>query len=123
MSSLLCNFQPENTQEPAVVVVAAIEEGQDTFDEKEKRAAVSNLEAHVAGVTVVVKEVEEGGGHISVGAQGSNPLVQDMIGTGSAQSTIEDQIGSENDRIQQAYIDENQEATTLYYFTGDLNSL
>ena len=105
------------------MVVGAIEEGQDTFDEKEKRAAVSNLEAHVAGVTVVVKEVEEGGGHISVGAQGSNPLVQDMIGTGSAQSTIEDQIGSENDRIQQAYIDENQEATTLYYFTGDLNSL
>ncbi|RUS70009.1 hypothetical protein EGW08_022226 [Elysia chlorotica] len=115
--------KPENTQEPADVAVGAMEDGQDTFDEKEKRAAVSNIEAHVAGVTVVVKEVEEGSGHISVGSQGSSSLVQDIIGTASGQSTIEDQIGSENERIQQAYIEGNQEATTLYYFTGDLNSL
>ena len=115
--------QAENAQEPAVLVVGTMEDAHNAFDEKEKRTAISNIEAHVSGVTVVMKDEDEGSAHMSIGGQASNTLVHSMIGTASAQTAIEDQIGSESERLQQAYIQGNQDATTLYYFTGDLNSL
>ncbi|GFR98374.1 zinc finger protein [Elysia marginata] len=111
------HMKSETPGEAAVLVINPLEEAPSSFDEKEKRAAVSNIEAQVAGVTVVMKDEEE------AGAQASNALVQDIIGTASAQAVIEDQIEAVNEGIQQAYIQGNQDATTLYYFTGDLNSL
>ncbi|GFO36859.1 Zinc finger protein [Plakobranchus ocellatus] len=109
----------ESTQESAVMVVDSIE----GINEKEKRMAISNLETHVASVSGTLKVEDEDNSHISTGNQVSTVLVQDIIGTASAQSVMEDQMGPENQRLPHAYMQSTQDATTLYYFTGDLQSL